>query len=177
VFTVRREMGSRTGLAEIAWMLAWETAAMEQGCEQLLATSRLIASQHLTLQVSHHIKEGELVPGNFTLLTDYPFRVDCKVQPWVALLLARSDGSATTLQTFDYCRQNALIHPQSSFAEFANLLGTLVAGGFLEAEAFSLPEAKGLSARAADYECHPEHGPREFEPGLPSPMPRPTGSG
>jgi len=176
VFTVRREAGQRSGRDETEWLLAWETAAMEQGCEPLLAASRPIASQHLTLQVSHQVKEGELRPENFTLLTDYPFRVDCKVQPWVAFLLARCDGSATALQIFDYCRQNTLIHSESSFAEFANLLRTLVAGGFLVVEAFRLPEAEGLSAPAADCESHLEHGQQDFERVLPSPTPHPTGS-
>jgi hypothetical protein len=177
VFTVRREAGLRSGRAETEWLLAWETAAMEPGCEQLLAASRPIATQHLTLRVSHHIRGRELLPDNFTLLTDYPFRADCVVQPWVALLLARCDGSATALQTFDYCRQNGLIHPESSFAEFASLLRTLVAGSFLEVEAFRLPEAKGLSAPAADCESRPEHEQQDFERVLPSPTPRPTGSG
>lgn len=176
VFTVRRERGPLSGRAETEWLLAWETAATEHGGEQLLASSHPKASRHLTLRVSHRIRDGELFPANFMLLTDYPFRVDCEVQPWVAFLLARCDGTATTLQIFDDCKQNTLIHPDSSFAEFASLLRTLVAGGFLEVEAFRLPEAKGLSVQAADCESHPEHERRDFGPALSSPMPHLTGS-
>ena len=175
VFTVRREQGPQSGRAEIEWLLAWETAAMEYGCEQLLASSHPRVSKDLTLRVSHRIRQGEMVPANFMLLTDYPFCVECEVQPWVGFLLARSNGSATALQLFDYCKENVLIHPESTFSEFASLLRTLVAGGFLELEAFMPPEAKGLSVQAADCESHPGHERREFEPALPSPMPHPTG--
>jgi hypothetical protein len=85
------------------------------------------------------MKEGDLAPEQFSLHTEYPFSVDCRVQPWMGFLLPQCDGKLTVRQLLEFCKQNNLVHPATPLAEFAKLLMVFISAGFLEVEEFKLP--------------------------------------
>ena len=139
VFTTRRTVGPNTGRNEIDWLLKWETAAVKPEFIEVLAETHPVAAPSLELHAVHRMKEGDLVPEQFSLHTEYPFSVDCRVQPWVGFLLPQCDGKLTVRQLLEFCKQNNFVHPETPLAEFAKLLMVFIAGGFLEVEEFKLP--------------------------------------
>jgi SAM-dependent methyltransferase len=140
VFTTRRTVGPNTGRDEIAWLLKWETAAVKPEFIEILAETHPVAAPALELHVVHRMKEGDLAPEQFSLHTEYPFSVDCRVQPWVGFLLPQCDGKLTVRQLLEFCKQNNFVHPETPLAEFAKLLMVFIAGGFLALEEFKLPK-------------------------------------
>jgi hypothetical protein len=66
------------------------------------------------------------------LTTSFPFVVEAKCPPWVATLVTRADGKLTTSEHFDLLRHSGALPQHAPPAEFARLMRSLVAGGFLE---------------------------------------------
>jgi len=139
VFTSRRSVGPNSGRNEIAWLLRWETAAVKPGFVELLAETRPITTPSLELHTIHRMKEQDLQPEQFSLHTEHPFSVECRVQPWVGFLLPQCDGKARVQQLLEFCKHNNLVHPETPLTEFAKLLTVFIGGGFLEVEEFKLP--------------------------------------
>jgi SAM-dependent methyltransferase len=139
VFTTRRSVGPNTGRNEIDWLLKWESAAVKPEFIEILAETHPVAAPSLELHVVHRMRDGDLVPEQFSLHTEYPFSVDFRVQPWVGFLLPQCDGKLTVRQLLEFCKRNNFVHPETPLAEFAKLLMVFVAGGFLEVEGFKLP--------------------------------------
>jgi len=141
VFTVRRSVGRISARDEIGWLLNWETALAKPGFIERLAEARPVATPSSELHTVHRMKNGELQPDEFKLHTEYPFDVECRVQPWVGFLLPQCDGKSTVRQLHEFCRQNKFIHPETPLTEFTKLLSVFISGGFLEVEEFRLPES------------------------------------
>jgi len=139
VFITRRFVGPKSGKDEIAWLLKWETAAAKPGFIDFLAEAYPITAPSLELHTIHRMKEGDLLPEQFSLHTEYPFSVDSRVQPWMGFLLPQCDGKPTVRQLHDFCKQHNFIHPETPLVEFVKILGVLISGGFLEVEGFRLP--------------------------------------
>jgi methylase of polypeptide subunit release factors len=140
VFTVRRSIGSHSGKDEIAWLLKWEAAAAKPGFIDLLAETRPVTVPSLKFHTIHRMKEGDLLPEEFSLQTEYPFSVDLRVQPWMGFLLPQCDGKLTVGQLLEFCKQHSFIRSETPLAEFAKLLMVFIANGFLEVEGFELPK-------------------------------------
>lgn len=144
-FTLRRKQGRRSGpsepsgSSEIGWLFRWEAACGEPGFLDRLMLSKPAAREGLELQVVHRYAAGGLEPSEFTLQTDYPFSMECKAQPWMAMLLAQCDGKTSAQEIFETCKRDRLIHPETPARQFAQVLRTLASGGFLEIEGFRLP--------------------------------------
>lgn len=113
-------------------------SAGPEGIERLKA-SKPVASREVTLQAVHRIESGEFTPVSLALETDYPFSMECKVQPWMPVMVARCDGNSTVEELFEACRQDGLIHAETPMAEFVRLVRTFIAGGFLKVNEFPLP--------------------------------------
>jgi methylase of polypeptide subunit release factors len=140
VFTTRRSVGPNSGRNEIAWLLKWETAAAKPEIIEILAEAHPVTAPSLELHAVHRIKQGDLAPEQFSLHADYPFSVDCRVQPWVGFLLPQCDGKLSVRQLLEFCQANHFVHPETPLAEFVKLLMVFIAGGFLEVEGFELPK-------------------------------------
>ncbi len=138
-FTIRRRRGPHSRPAETEWLLRWEESASQPTSAAWLLELKPFASPQLELRVLHRYQEGELTPVEFVLETDTPFSMECRIQPWMAMLLARCDGKTRILELFEACKRDRLIHPETPAGEFARLLGTLISGGFLTVEGFEPP--------------------------------------
>ena len=142
-FTLRRTIGSGTTVKTLDWAMNWEREMQEEGALQNLLSARPIATPGIEILVRHVLEEGEIAPKNFTLSIEAPFATDCKVQPWMVMLLPKCDGKTSVAELFEAAKQNEWIVPETPAEEFARLLATLISGGFLQTEAFRLPAAAG----------------------------------
>lgn len=137
--TVSRRKGARLGSKEIEWLRRWETAAADPRMVGRILDSRPRAIAGLELQVTHRVQELEFAPREFRLETDYPFPMECKIEPWAAYLIPRCDGKTTARELLAWLKDNGLVGAGAPEEEFANFLRGLVSGGFLELEEFPLP--------------------------------------
>ena len=140
VFTVRRSVGRISTREEVGWLLNWETAAVAPGFIERLAEAKPVARPSFELHTVHRMKGGDLLPEEFRLTTEYPFSVECRVQPWVGFLLPQCDGKSSVRELLEFCKQNSFVHLDTPLAEFVKLLAVFISGGFLEVEEFRLPE-------------------------------------
>ena len=131
VFTVRRQIGPRTGPAEHAWLLDWETSGVSHPATWTLGFKPR-AAPGIRLRVDHTFENGDWVPGAYLLETDYPFNSELPAQAWTAHLFTRADGSRTTAELLQQLKADGALHPETPPEAFAEMLATLVSGGFLQ---------------------------------------------
>jgi SAM-dependent methyltransferase len=131
-FTVRRQIGGRTGSAELEWAARWESTAASREAVSLLLEARPVLSRNLEVRVIHRVQEGALAPADFTLQADYPFRMESHVHPWTAALLGACDGVRTGRELHAWCLEQGWIARDVQAEDFARFLGSLVSGGFIE---------------------------------------------
>jgi SAM-dependent methyltransferase len=141
VFTLRRSLAAKTNSSATESALQWESEILQDQTGERLLAARPIACKALELTVRHRYRDGELAPHDFILSSNYPFLMDCKVQPWIGYLLIHCDGSKTIREHFEACQENGLIVKDMSPLDFGRLLGLLVSGGFLETDEFKWPAA------------------------------------
>jgi methylase of polypeptide subunit release factors len=137
--TVRRRRGQRLSSAEIEWLRVWETTATDTNFAQTILQSKPVATRGLQLHVIHRLQAGELAAQEFTLEVRYPFTVDCAIRPWAAYLIPRCDGKTTARELLAFLKANELLAADESEEKFADFLGVLISGGFLEIDGFRLP--------------------------------------
>jgi SAM-dependent methyltransferase len=130
VFTVRRQAGAKTTPADHAWLLEWETAAAGLP-KDWLQTVRPRASPNARLRVEHRMTSDGWVPDSYTLEVESPFDMESRAQAWTAQLLASADGVRTAAQLLDELKSEGALHPDAPAADFAQVLSTLISGGFL----------------------------------------------
>jgi methylase of polypeptide subunit release factors len=138
-FTIRRQRGSHSGRDEIEWLFGWETRRATETDGAWLLGLRPVASPDVELRVIHRMVDGELTPAAYALQTEYPFSMESSIPPWIAVLVARCDGTATGHDHYAYLREQGAFPEHVTEPEFARLLGTLVSGGFIQVPAFVLP--------------------------------------
>ena len=91
------------------------------------------------MQVTHRLQGGELAPQDFRLETNYPFTVECSIQPWAAYVLPRCDGKTTAREHLAWLKENELVAANEPEEELADYLRVLISGGFIEIDGFRLP--------------------------------------
>jgi len=131
VFTARRQLGPRTGPDEHSWLFNWETDAASREPAWILGLyPRAVAG--IRLRVDHGFANGDWIPDAYLLETDYPFNSELPAQAWTAHLLTRADGSSTTSELLDQLKADGALHPETPADAFAEMIATLVSGGFLQ---------------------------------------------
>jgi SAM-dependent methyltransferase len=131
VFTVRRQIGSRTGPAEHAALLEWETAVATRDATWLLGL-RPRAAPGIRFQVEHRLDAGNWLAESYLLEIDHPFASALPAQAWTAHLLACADGSLTAAELLDRLKSGGALHPETPAGAFAEMAATLISGGFLQ---------------------------------------------
>jgi len=130
VFTVRRQIGSRTGPAEHGWLYDWETAVVTHEPAWLLSL-RPHSIPGITFHVEHNFNGKEWVPDKYLLESEHPFASALPAQAWTAHLLTCADGSLTAAELLERLKADGALHPDTPAKAFAEMLATLVSGGFL----------------------------------------------
>jgi hypothetical protein len=129
--TVRRQAGVDLGPGELEWLLRWEAASTAPGFLEALPDTRPIASPHVRLRLSHGMGPGEWVAEEGVLSTRVPFMAEAKCPVWAARLVARCDGLLTVREHLRLLKQAGSVPDDAPEAEFARMVRTLLAGGFL----------------------------------------------
>jgi len=128
-FTVRRQSGPQTSRADHEWLLDWETRIASDATAIL--EQRPSAAPGCDLRVLNRITDGDWEPVEYLLSIDQPFRMEMKIDPWIAYLLTRCDGTKTVSQLFDELKSDGVILGETPQADFAQVVNTLGSGGFL----------------------------------------------
>lgn len=131
VFTLRRQIGSQTGPAEHARLFEWETAVLTHEPAWLLRL-RPRSTPGIRLQVEHRFDGGAWVPDSYRLETGHPFASGLPAQAWTAHLLACADGSLTAEELLERLKSDGALHSETPASAFAEMLATLISGGFLQ---------------------------------------------
>ena len=131
VFTVRRQTGSQTAPADHARLFEWETAVVTHEPAWLLGL-RPRPAPGTRLHVEHNFDGGKWVPDSYLLETGHPFASGLPAQAWTAHLLACADGSLTAAELLDRLKSDGALHPETPASAFAEMLATLISGGFLQ---------------------------------------------
>lgn len=142
-FVLRRAMRDGTSPEAIQWALRWETDMRSKRPANELLEARPVATPGTEITARHVLKHGELAGEEFKMSVKEPFDVEWTVQPWMPLLLPLCDGKKTVLELCEACKQNGWILAETPAAEFCDLIGTLVGGGFLQVEKLTWREAAG----------------------------------
>ena len=141
-FTCRRQAGPDSGVDGVEWLVQWEGAVAGSDPTDWLLAARPRASPSARMRLSHVQRDGEWLVDECRLTTSFPFVVEAVCPPWVGTLLARADGGPTTLDHLDFLKRGGALPPDAPEAEFARLVRSLVAGGFLEVPEHPLPAAR-----------------------------------
>ena len=137
--TVRRQAGADLGPGELEWLLRWEAASTAPGFLETLLEARPIASPHARLRLSHGMGPGEWVAEECVLSTRVPFIAEAKCPVWAAGLVAQCDGLLTVREQLQRLKQAGSVPDDAPEAEFARMVRTLLAGGFLHLPDRPLP--------------------------------------
>jgi SAM-dependent methyltransferase len=130
VFTVRRQTGPKTGPAEHHWLLDWETIAAAPAPKWALrACPRAVPG--VQLRIEHHLENGDWTPDAYIIETDHPFANELRAQAWTAYLLTCAGGALTVPELLEKMKSDGALHPDTPLADFAEMIATLVSGGFL----------------------------------------------
>jgi SAM-dependent methyltransferase len=140
-FTVRRQASDDPRRADWQWLLAWETAAAGERLAGAVLDSRLHASHGTEFEVLHRLTGDGWTPKFYRLSIDRPFRMNCQAEPWAAHLLSQCDGILTGRRHFERLKEEGVIPPQATEAEFAAAVAPLISGGFVEVDGFRPPRA------------------------------------
>lgn len=140
-FTVRRQADAETSRADHEWLLAWETQAA--GDPESVLRMKVKASPHCELQVRYRLSDGEWDAAEHALATSHPFRMQMEIDSWIAHLLTKCDGQKTVSELLEEQIADGFLDPRTRPRGFAELIGTLVSGGFLTAELSARTPAAG----------------------------------
>ncbi len=140
-FTLRRQASPSIGRSPWEWLFRWESAARSDRLAPLILESSLYAARKTDFVVLHHLEQGRWNADSYTLQTEYPFNMECKIQPWMAHMISLCDGKATGLDILRILIQNEVLPQTTPPGEFAQAVATLVSGGFVEVVGFRPPQA------------------------------------
>ena len=140
-FTLRRTMPTDAPVAAVTmeWLMAWEPQVRTRSMLESMLESKPVATPGTEVTIRQVLRDSELVPEDFRISLKKPFELDCKVQPWMTLLLPSCNGKKTVLELHELCKQNEWIAPDTPVLEFCGLLATLISGGFLQTEKIKWP--------------------------------------
>jgi SAM-dependent methyltransferase len=144
VFTVRRDVGPKTGPAECAWLVDWATAALDAS---KVLPMKPRARDNVSLKVEHRFSGGEWQPESYRLVSEYPFRATMKCESWAPHLLTIANGSHTIQELLAQLKSSEALPQTVAPIEFAPVVAAMICSGFLEVDEFKLPVANTADAR------------------------------
>ena len=132
--TTRIRKAPGAGWEAIDWFVRWTTAAAAPDFDAFLRQARPRISPHLTLNVTHTVEKGALVPSRFELRSDYPFAVSLEGGGWLAVGVSACDGQKTAGEIFVELKQRDAIPSEIPEPQFLRDLRVLISCGFLEVD-------------------------------------------
>src|SRR5439155_21315666 len=121
----------RAGAWEHAWLLDWATPTVAGDLGWLL-DARPHSVPGIELRIQHHFDGGQWAPKDYLLETAHPFNNELRAQAWTAYLFTCADGSRTAAELLEKLKADGALRAETPAPEFAQLLATLISGGFLQ---------------------------------------------
>lgn len=131
VFTTRRQVGPRTSVAQLRWMLDWETLLVTPGSVERILNARARGNRETELHVAHALTDEGWSVTEHKLQTSYPFSMEARTDGWSPFLVAICDGTKTLREYFEDLKNREVFPPTADPAEFARAVAVLVSGGFI----------------------------------------------
>jgi hypothetical protein len=139
-FTTRLLKGEGFTREHTEWLLDWETEVHDPAALETLLNSRPTLSPLCELAVFSAVRDGRFAPHGFSLRSKRPFESECVCKQWLVQMIAGCDGQSTWRQQCEKARQAGLIDAATTAEEFVELLGPMVANGFLRIPEKPMPE-------------------------------------
>jgi SAM-dependent methyltransferase len=130
--TIRPRLGQDVDGSDFEWALRWREWRSRSKALQELADARPCLAPHLTVKVTHVVKDGELVPDDHVLQSVKPFPTATRVDPWIVSLVTKFDGRRTPLELYTAGRNESLLPEWFAMSDFLDLVSTLIERGYLE---------------------------------------------
>jgi SAM-dependent methyltransferase len=127
VFFTRRSFGPTTTIAEMEWLLDWETRAAEPGFHPRLLSSAPAHGAGWELYTRHHRKDGKLEQFSSTFFTTYPFETSLHCAAWMPLFVSRCNGTTAAAEHLQWLRTRFPIAEE----DFLRALSALISTGVL----------------------------------------------
>lgn len=131
VFHTRQDLAEGTGIAEMDWLLDWETQCVSPGIVDFMLQARPVAVDGWQLHVHHGFADGELSVDEMVLKQARPFVVDLECSDSLPRLICRCDGTRTGAELFGWLREHGAVKGEEALPGFVRGLCALVSNGFL----------------------------------------------
>ncbi len=129
--TARMQKGKGMKREHIEGLLDWETRARNPASLAWLMSLNPSIAPPCRLLVQHCVHEGRFAPRDFALSCPSPFDADCRVEPWVAAVIARCDGSKTVQDHLEEAKRSGQMPANYRDEDFTAILVTMVSAGIL----------------------------------------------
>ena len=140
-FTARVLKGEGFTTRHVDWLLEWCSYVHDATRTEELLEMRPMLSPHAELAVTHRVRDGHLVPAAFSLESERPFEAECRLQPWLAQIVAQCDGHKTWRQHFQDAKNSGAIPVDTPPREFLEALEPLVTSALVLVVERPLPQA------------------------------------
>jgi methylase of polypeptide subunit release factors len=130
-YTARRQVGRGLGTEEVEQLMAWHATSAGSDIRSLVLDAPLSAVPHTQMRVEQQFQNGRWVTQDCVLSTVTPFVVEAKCPPWMSTLIARCDGRLTTREHLNLLKISGAVPAQGKESEFAEMIRSLIDGGFL----------------------------------------------
>ncbi len=129
--TLRRRIGRENVLAATLHVRAWEQRAGDEAALQQLLDSKPRVSDHARLQVRQQMRERRWAIEACAITTDSPFALTLEPSPEALGFVNRCDGTRSVREHIALLRQNGAVPDTVNDLEFAELVRSMLSGGFL----------------------------------------------
>lgn len=135
-FTIRRNLGPDTRVADIRRVIELETLRLQNGGLARILAARASVNLATELRISHKLTHDGWEPDSNLLITTKPFPMEARVDLWAPYLMAVCGDSKTktVAEIFRDLQEQEVLPQQADPLEFAQAVSVLASGGFLELE-------------------------------------------
>jgi hypothetical protein len=122
------------GAADFERLLNWRRLARQAGFPAWLANARPRLAPQLLLTARHVVREGSLVPADFTFEIETGVRAALRPDAWVVPLLARLEGGANVAEVFASAQTGDELPAGFKLEDFLDLVRIMIERRFLEVD-------------------------------------------
>lgn len=128
---LRLQLTTQGDASDFQRVFRWREETRQPDFTQRFAASRPRMANHLELTVRHVMKDGDLVPAEFTFNNEDGFRAVFRLDGWIVPLIARLNGTRSVHKVFEAARSADDLAPGFTLEAFLGLVRQLIEHGFL----------------------------------------------
>ena len=132
--TVRTHLSPLTDGACFDNYLGWLRFVCRPEAPRELAQLKPRLGSTLRVNITHEVKEQQLLPIAFIVEAQRPFRAQTKVEAEIVRVLLRCDGKASLAELFEAARVDSLVPEKFTLVDFLQFGAKMIERGYLEIE-------------------------------------------